>query len=246
MGFLLLLPLYCSPFSASDRLSTCCISRTKTGLLQSPPQNITFNMGSKADIRLDGKVALITGAGRGLGAGFAKMLAERGAAVILNYATSAKPALATVAEIEKVFEEAIKAFGKLDIVINNAGMEHFGKTQDVTEEEFDAVFGLNTRAQFFVGSRALRHLSDGGRIIFMSSIAASLSVPNHALYCASKSAAEGLARSFAADGGPRRITCNAIAPGGIKTDMFAQNAWHYSPGAPRRPRLRRSRLALPS
>ncbi len=65
----------------------------------------------------------------------------------------------------------------------------------------------------------------------MSSIAASLSVPNHALYCASKSAAEGLARSFAADGGPRRITCNAIAPGGIKTDMFAQNAWHYSPGA---------------
>ncbi|KAK5451426.1 Actin-related protein 2 [Exophiala xenobiotica] len=208
-------------------------------------------MGSKADIRLDGKVALITGAGRGLGAGFAKMLAERGAAVILNYATSAKPALATVAEIEKaggkavaiqanvakvpeverLFEEAIKAFGKLDIVINNAGMEHFGKTQDVTEEEFDAVFGLNTRAQFFVGSRALRHLSDGGRIIFMSSIAASLSVPNHALYCASKSAAEGLARSFAADGGPRRITCNAIAPGGIKTDMFAQNAWHYSPGA---------------
>ncbi len=140
-------------------------------------------MGSKADIRLDGKVALITGAGRGLGAGFAKMLAERGAAVILNYATSAKPALATVAEIEKaggkavaiqanvakvpevekLFEEAIKAFGKLDIVINNAGMEHFGKTQDVTEEEFDAVFGLNTRAQFFVGSRALRHLSGESR-----------------------------------------------------------------------------------
>jgi 3-oxoacyl-[acyl-carrier protein] reductase len=65
----------------------------------------------------------------------------------------------------------------------------------------------------------------------MSSIAASLSVPAHALYCASKSAAEGLARSFAADGGPRRITANAIAPGGIKTEMFAANAWHYSPGA---------------
>ncbi|KAJ9639677.1 hypothetical protein, variant [Exophiala oligosperma] len=208
-------------------------------------------MATKADIRLDGKVALITGAGRGLGAGLAKMLSERGCSVILNYATSAKAALATVAEIEKaggkavaiqanvtkvpevekMFEEAMKAFGKLDIVINNAGMEHFGKTQDVTEEEFDAVFGLNTRAQFFVSSRALRYLSDGGRIIFMSSIAASLSVANHALYCASKSANEGLARSFAADGGPRRITCNAIAPGGIKTDMFAQNAWHYSPGA---------------
>lgn len=64
----------------------------------------------------------------------------------------------------------------------------------------------------------------------MSSIAARLSVANHALYCASKSANEGLCRSFAADGGPRGITCNAIAPGGIKTDMFKQNAWHYAPG----------------
>lgn len=65
----------------------------------------------------------------------------------------------------------------------------------------------------------------------MSSIAARIGVPNHALYAGSKSAVEGFARSFAADGGPRRITANAIAPGGIKTDMFAQNAWHYSPGA---------------
>lgn len=65
----------------------------------------------------------------------------------------------------------------------------------------------------------------------MSSIAARIGVANHALYAGSKSAVEGFARSFAADGGPRRITANAIAPGGIKTDMFAQNAWHYSPGA---------------
>merc|ERR1712000_666305 len=151
--------LYCSPFSASDRLSTCCISRTKTGLLQSPPQNITFNMGSKADIRLDAKPALATVA----------EIEKAGGKAVAIQANVAK-----VPEVEKLFEEAIKAFGKLDIVINNAGMEHFGKTQDVTEEEFDAVFGLNTRAQFFVGSRALRHLSDGGRIIFMSSIAASL------------------------------------------------------------------------
>merc|ERR1711939_834631 len=162
MGFLLLLPLYCSPFSASDRLSTCCISRTKTGLLQSPPQNITFNMGSKADIRLAGKVALITGAGRGLGAGFAKMLAERGAAVILNYATSAKPALATVAEIEKAGGKAVAIQANVAKVpevekLFEEAIKAFGKPQDVTEEEFDAVFGLNTRAQFFVGSRALRH-----------------------------------------------------------------------------------------
>jgi 3-oxoacyl-[acyl-carrier protein] reductase len=72
--------------------------------------------------------------------------------------------------------------------------------------------------------------TEGGRIIFMSSVAAGMSVANHALYCASKCANEGLCRSFAADGGPKGITANCIAPGGIKTDMFAKNAYHYAPG----------------
>lgn len=205
---------------------------------------------SRADIRLDGKVALITGAGRGLGAIVAKTFAERGADVVINYATSAKPAMAVVAEIEQMgrkaiaiqgsvekkadienlFEKAVAHFGKLDIVVNNAGMEAFAKPDEVTEELWEKVFNINTRAQFFVGVQALKYLGKGGRIIFMSSIAASMSVPNHALYAASKSANEGLCRSFAADGGPKGITANCIAPGGIKTDMFEQNAWHYAPG----------------
>ena len=136
-------------------------------------------MPGKADIRLDGKVALITGAGRGLGSIMAKTFAERGASVIINYAKSAKPAMATVKEIEqmggkavaiqgdvskvadinKLFEQGVKHFGKLDIVVNNAGMEAFAGPDEVTEELWDQVFNINTRAQFFVGQNGLKYLS---------------------------------------------------------------------------------------
>ena len=128
---------------------------------------------------LEGRVALITGAGRGLGAGLARELASRGAAVILNYGRSAKAALTVVADIEaqggiaiaiqadisrtsevtKLFDAAMAQFGRLDIVINNAGMESFANEEDVTEKMFDEVFGLNTRAQFFVAQQGLKHLS---------------------------------------------------------------------------------------
>jgi 3-oxoacyl-[acyl-carrier protein] reductase len=132
-----------------------------------------------AGTSLEGRVALITGAGRGLGAGMARELASRGASVVLNYARSAKAALAVVADIEseggsaiaiqadiskpsevtKLFDAAIAHFARLDIVINNAGMESFANEEDVTEKMFDEVFGLNTRAQFFVAQHGLKHLT---------------------------------------------------------------------------------------
>lgn len=128
---------------------------------------------------LEGRVALITGAGRGLGAGLARELASRGASVVLNYARSAKAALSVVLDIEsqggnaiaiqadisrvsevtKLFDAAIEHYGRLDVVINNAGMESFANEEDVTEKMFDEVFGLNTRAQFFVAQHGLKHLS---------------------------------------------------------------------------------------
>ncbi|KAN0090390.1 1,3,8-naphthalenetriol reductase-like protein [Hyaloscypha variabilis] len=200
---------------------------------------------------LEGKVALVTGSGRGIGRGIALELAKRGASVVINYAASSKPAqeavkeiestgskgiaiqgdMTKVADIRRVFKEAIDHFGRLDIVMSNSGTESFKKEEDVTEEDYDKVFALNTRAQFFVAQEALKTLENGGRIILMSSVAATMSgVPNHALYAGSKAAVEGFVRSFSVDCGPKSITVNGIAPGGVKTDMFDENSWHYAPG----------------
>ena len=207
--------------------------------------------GSLAYRPLEGRVALITGGGRGLGAGIALELGARGATVAVNYSKSATAAQELVAklkeqhstraiaiqadisktpEVTSLFAQTISHFGRLDIVVSNAGMESFIDEESVTEAEFDEVFGLNCRAQYFVAQHALKHVSHGGRIILTSSVAATMSgVKNHALYAGSKAAVEGFTRAFAADAGPKRITVNAIAPGGIITDMFAQNSWHYAP-----------------
>ena len=202
---------------------------------------------------LEGKVALITGAGRGIGRGCAIELGKRGASVIVNYVSSKGPAeevckiiqdfnngakavsiqadVSKVSEINRLFEEAKKTFGKIDIVMSNSGTESWDKTEEITEEKYDHVFNLNARAQFFVGQAAYKNLEDNGRLILMSSIAAGLlGVKDHALYNASKMAVIGMIKSFATDFGKRGITVNGVAPGGIKSDMFTQNAWRYISG----------------
>ena len=201
---------------------------------------------------LNGKVALVTGASRGIGAGIALELGKRKAAVVVNYvkgkaqaddivekieqdggkAVAIQADVSKIPEITKLFDLAKAHFGKIDIVVSNSGTECFEKTENITEELFDHVFGLNIRAQFFVGQHAYKYCEPGGRLVLMSSIAAGLiGVKDHALYSGSKSAVNGITKSFATDFGKKGMTCNAIAPGGVKSDMFTQVAWRYIPGA---------------
>lgn len=211
-------------------------------------------MGSVSYIpyRLDGKVALVTGSGRGIGAAMAVELGRCGAKVIVNYSKSVSSANQVVEEIKalgsdavaiqadisqvsqtvKLFEEAVKAFGGIDIVCSNAGVISFGHLSEVTEEEFDRVFSVNTRGQFFVAREAYKHLNQNGRIILMSSNTAdSFTVPKHSLYSASKAAINAFVRCLAKDCGDKKITVNAVAPGGTVTDMFHETAKDYLPNA---------------
>lgn len=178
-------------------------------------------------------------------------LGRRGAKVIVNYANSAESAdevvqlirksgsdaaaiRANVSDVEQIvslFTEAVGVFGKLDIVCSNSGVVSFGHVKDVTPEEFDRVFTVNTRGQFFVAREAYRHLEVGGRLILMGSITGQAKgVPKHAVYSGSKGAIETFVRCMAVDFGDKKITVNAVAPGGIKTDMYHAVCREYIPG----------------
>ena len=199
---------------------------------------------------LAGKVALVTGGSRGIGAGIALELAKKGASVAINYARDPNAAekvvqeikalgihaaafqadLTQVEAIETLFRQVVAHFGQLDIVVSNSGTEKFVPLADTTLADFNEVFDLNTRAQFFVAKNAYEHIQPGGRLVLMSSIAAGVGVPGHSLYAGSKSAVEGFTRCFAADFGKKRCTVNAIAPAGVKSDMWLKNSWRYAPG----------------
>ena len=199
---------------------------------------------------LAGKVALVTGGGRGIGAGIAVELAKRGATVAVNYLSSSSSAdevvktiqkvgsrgasfkadVTKVEEIDELFRKIVAKFGRIDIVVSNSGTEKFAPLSETTLQDFNEVFDLNTRAQFFVAKTAHKYIEKGGRVILMSSIAASVGVPGHALYAGSKAAIEGFTRCFAGDFGDKRCTVNAIAPGGIKSDMWFKYSWRYAPG----------------
>lgn len=194
-----------------------------------------------------GTRAVVTGASRGIGRAEAIALADAGARVVVGYGRSAEAADAVVAEIGArggeayavpadmadpdavvaLVERAAELLGGIDVLVSNAGVEHFGALGSVSAAEFDATFAVNTRGQFLAVQAAQAHMGEGGRIVLTSSIAATTGVPGHALYAGSKAAVEAMVRCLALDLVRRGITVNAIAPGGTSSDMSVENGPHY-------------------
>jgi 3-oxoacyl-[acyl-carrier protein] reductase len=189
--------------------------------------------------RLTGKVAVVTGASKGIGAAIARDLAAEGAAVVVNYASSKEGADRVVAEItgkggralavqadvsrqadiRRLFTEAKKAFGRLDILVNNAGIYEFVPLGDVTPEHFHKQFDLNVLGLILTTQEAVKHLgAGGGSIINISSVAATAAPPNASVYSATKAAVDAVTRSLAKELGPRQIRVNAINPGMVETE----------------------------
>ena len=189
--------------------------------------------------KLNGKVAVVTGASKGIGAGIAKEFGEAGAAVIVNYASSKTDADKVVNEItkrggkavavqgsvtkkddvEKLFAAAEKAFGKLDILVNNAGVYEFVPLEDVTEQQFHKMFDTNVLGMLLATQEALKHFNaEGGSIINIGSLASSLTPPTAVVYNATKGAVDAITRTLAKELGPRKIRVNSINPGMVITE----------------------------
>jgi len=189
--------------------------------------------------KLAGKVAVVTGASKGIGAAIAKQLATEGAVVVVNYASSREGADRVVAEInasgskavavqanmakkpeiERLFAETGKNFGRLDILVNNAGVYEFSPLESVTEEQFHKHYDLNVLGLILASQAALKLFdAAGGSIINISSIASVKGFPDAAIYSGTKGAVDAITRSLARELGPRRIRVNAISPGMVETE----------------------------
>lgn len=190
---------------------------------------------------LEGKVAVVTGAGRGIGRAIALRLAAEGAAVIVNYNGSAKRAEETVNEITEnggraeaiqcsvsdyesvaaMMDGIIKKYGSIDILVNNAGITKDNLLMKMSEDEFDAVIDTNLKGVFNCMKHVARQMikQRGGRIINISSVSGVLGNAGQANYCAAKAGVIGLTKSFAREVASRGITVNAVAPGFIETEM---------------------------
>ncbi len=189
--------------------------------------------------KLSGKVAVVTGASKGIGAGIAKGLAAEGAAVVVNYSSSKDGAdrvvaeisskggraiavqgnVAKAADVEKVFGETKRAFGRLDILVNNAGVYNLLPLEQVTEEHFHQHFNVNVLGLLLAMREAAKFFgSDGGSVINIGSVVSDLTPPNSVVYTATKGAVDAVTRVLAKELGSRKIRVNSINPGVIETE----------------------------
>jgi 3-oxoacyl-[acyl-carrier protein] reductase len=189
--------------------------------------------------KLAGKVALVTGASKGIGASIATHLAAEGAAVVVNYSSSKEGADRVVAEIkgnggkavavqadvskkadvDRLFAEAKKAFGRLDVLVNNAGIYQFAPLEAITEEQFHAQFNLNVLGLIFASQKAAEAFGpEGGSIINISSIVAFSPMPSASVYSATKAAVDAITKAHSKELGPKKIRVNSINPGMIETE----------------------------
>ena len=191
--------------------------------------------------KLEGKVAIVTGASKGIGASIAQHLAAEGAAVVVNYASSKEGAERVVGEIkgkggraiavqadvtrqvdvDRLVADTIRAFGRLDVLVNNAGAYEFAPLEDVSDAHVRRLLDLNVLAPLLATKAAVARFNGGGSVINISSIVGQKPVPNAAVYSGTKAAIEAITRSLAAELGPRNVRVNAIAPGMVETE-----GWH--------------------
>ncbi len=188
--------------------------------------------------KLKGKVAVVTGASKGIGAGIAKALAAEGASVVVNYASSKVGADAVVAaitaaggkavavggdvskaaEAKGIIEAAIKTFGRLDILVNNSGVYEFSPIEDVTEEQFHRIFNINVLGVLLTTQAAVKHLGEGGSVINIGSAVSRITPPNSSVYTGTKGALDAITGVLANELGPKKIRVNSINPGVIETE----------------------------
>ncbi|WP_206958301.1 3-oxoacyl-ACP reductase family protein [Trinickia acidisoli] len=197
--------------------------------------------------RLTGKVALVTGASRGIGVAIARRMAQEGADVAITYASSAAKAIGVVKEITETgrrglalvadsadphavveaVDRTVAELGRIDILVSNAGIGYWKTFDEFTFDEFEHIMAVNVRAVFAGAQAAARHMGEGGRIITIGSCNAErVPLPGSALYAMSKSALIGLTKGIARDLGPRGITANLVQPGPIDTDMNPADGAH--------------------
>src|ERR1700744_4689033 len=188
--------------------------------------------------KLKGKVAVVTGASKGIGAAIAKSLAAEGAAVVVNYASSKSGADTVVAAITKaggkavavqgdvskaaeaqgIIDAAIKNYGRLDILVNHSGVYEFAPIEQVTEEQFHRIFNSNVLGLLLTTQAAVKHLGEGGSIINIGSVVSRITPPGSAVYTGTKGAVDAITGVLARELGPKKIRVNALNPGMVETE----------------------------